>query len=61
MMIYNVLGQRVAQLSLPAVPGPGTVTWDGRDEAGWKLASGLYFYRLEASGLVETKKLMILR
>jgi hypothetical protein len=36
-------------------------TWDGRDERGNPVASGVYLYRLEAPGLTDTKKMILLR
>ena len=39
-----------------------TVRWDGKDDAGRKLSSGVYFYKLEsASGASEAKKLLMLK
>ena len=42
--------------------GAYTVRWDGRDDAGRELASGVYLYRLQAGAqVVETHKLLLLR
>jgi len=41
--------------------GRYSIEWDGRDDAGRSLASGVYLYRLEAAGKVEMRKLMLLR
>jgi hypothetical protein len=41
--------------------GQGTVMWNGRNENGSKVATGVYFYRLETGGRVLTKKLMLVR
>ena len=40
---------------------PYNVTWDGRDESGETVASGVYFYRLIAPGIVQTKKMVLLK
>ena len=36
----------------------GCIVWDGRNEVGQVVASGGYFYRLEASGQVQSRKLL---
>ncbi len=35
------------------------VLWDGRDEAGNSVASGLYFYQLKAGDLTVTRKMIM--
>jgi hypothetical protein len=44
-------------------PGRYVVVWDGKDEVGRAVASGIYFYRLEAveRGFVETRRMVLLR
>jgi hypothetical protein len=37
------------------------VAWDGRDDSGKAVASGVYFYQLEASGYKESKKMVLLK
>jgi hypothetical protein len=47
--IFNVLGQRVNTLLDGVVsPGEHTVTWNGRDDSGQTVATGVYFARLKA-------------
>ena len=41
--------------------GSYTVRWDGRDERGKELASGIYLYRLRAGEKMETRRLALLR
>jgi glucose/arabinose dehydrogenase len=44
--VYDARGRRVAHLAGPrALSGPTTMTWDGRDAAGARVPSGLYFVR----------------
>jgi M6 family metalloprotease-like protein len=60
--IYNLLGQKVAALVHgPQEAGAHTLVWDGRDDAGRELASGVYLYRLQAGAQVQTRKLLLLR
>lgn len=55
--IYNMLGQKVSTLANDAYPaGSHTLTWNASG-----FASGVYFYRLEAGGVVQTRKLMLLK
>ncbi len=60
--VYNVFGQKVRTLidtNLPA--GWYTVTWDGKDDKGIKVASGVYFCRLLAGDKVSTKKMTLVK
>ena len=62
--IFNLAGQRVAQLAEGArEAGTYTVRWDGHDDDGRALASGVYLYRLRMGDgqQVETRKLLLLR
>jgi hypothetical protein len=60
--VYNVLGQLVITLvDESRDPGAHEASWDGRDQRGQPVASGVYFYSLEAGGFAETKKMILLR
>ena len=60
--IYNVLGQVVTELVNDEYPaGYHRVSWNGRDDAGRAMASGVYLYRLSAAGKVLTRKMMLLK
>jgi hypothetical protein len=60
--VYNVLGQRVATLvSDFQAPGTYRVTWTGADDNGNTIASGIYFYRLQIGGQVQTRKMVLLK
>ncbi|MFQ6094444.1 MAG: hypothetical protein ACE5OR_17520 [bacterium] len=45
----------------PKEPGYYTVTWDGRNERGEEVSSGIYFYRLTAGQFADTKRMVLLR
>ena len=60
--IFNLAGQKVAVLvDGRRLAGVYAVRWDGRDDGGRGLASGIYLYRLRAGQEVETRKLVLLR
>ena len=51
--IHDVAGRRVRTLAVPAGEGSGgprKIVWDGRNDAGAPVASGVYFARLTAAG-----------
>ena len=57
--VYDVLGRRVRQLWQGALPvGTHRFMWNGRDEVGRNVAAGVYLYRADVDGRVETKKMM---
>jgi hypothetical protein len=60
--VYNVAGRLVKTL-VDGVKPPGEyeVAWNGRNENGHQVASGIYFYKLKVSDYVETKKMVLLR
>lgn len=60
--IYNILGQTVRQWDEgDRSAGPFTIFWDGRNEWGETVASGVYFYRLITADYTETKKMVLLK
>ncbi len=60
--IYNILGQRVRTLvEEEQAPGYYSVVWNGRDDYGRGVASGVYLYRLEAGRYSSSKKLLLLK
>jgi len=61
-VVYNALGQIVKELfsdNLPA--GNYTVRWDGTDARGANVASGVYFCRITAGGMVATRKMVLVK
>ncbi|UCE20263.1 MAG: T9SS type A sorting domain-containing protein [Gemmatimonadota bacterium] len=60
--VYNVLGQKVRTLKAGEhVAGTYSVLWNGRDDAGLDVASGVYFYRLETSTFTSTKRMILMK
>ena len=60
--VYNVLGQRVRTLEAgDHVAGTYSLLWDGRDDVGLDVASGVYFYRLETGNFTSTKRMILMR
>jgi len=60
--IYNIMGQRMAMLKDEFLAaGQYSVIWDGRDEYGSVVASGMYFYRLRAGRFLETRKMVLMK
>lgn len=60
--IFNTRGQEVVTLvDGDVVEGSHFVEWDGRDQQGLSVASGVYFYRIETNFNVRTRKMTLLR
>jgi hypothetical protein len=60
--IYNVLGQKVRTLVSDKMQhGMVSVAWDGKDDQGKDLSSGIYFYRLQSDQFSETKRMVLLK
>jgi len=60
--VYDVTGRLVRQVSdETAEAGPHAVQWDGRDGSGQPVASGVYFCRVDAGGVSDTQRLVLLK
>jgi len=61
-VVYDVLGRRVRHLVDDYLPaGYHNITWNGLDDHGSPMASGMYFYRLTAGDCVESRKMMLIK
>ncbi len=60
--VYNVLGQRV-KLLVDEYQSAGyrSVTWDGTNEQGQEMATGVYFYRIQAGDFIQSKKMLLMK
>jgi hypothetical protein len=60
--IYNILGKEVrALVNTRQSPGNYTVIWDGKDNFGKEVASGIYFYLLQAGERKEGRKMLLIK
>ena len=60
--VFNVIGQKVKTLvDAPQKIGSYKVNWNSVNDAGSKVSSGIYFYRLKADDFTQVKKMILLR
>jgi hypothetical protein len=60
--IYDILGQLVRTLvDEEKTTGNYKVIWDGKDDSGKEVSSGIYFYQLKTPNYAATKKMVLLR
>jgi hypothetical protein len=60
--VYNVAGQLVRTLvNGTKDAGSYAITWDGKNDRGSAVASGIYFYKMETKDFSQTKKMVMLR
>lgn len=62
LVVYDVAGRRVRTLvGDDRVPDVYKVTWDGTNDSGERVASGIYFYRLQAGTYTQTRKMVLVK
>ncbi len=62
LIVYNTLGQKVRTLLRQSAPaGYHKVIWDGRNDSGQPVASGIYLYRFSAGDYRMIRKMVLLR
>ncbi len=60
--IYNILGQNVKTYAEDHLsPGTHSITWDGRDDNGRAVPSGVYLYRLTTDRFSDSRKMTLLK
>jgi hypothetical protein len=60
--VYNAMGQLVRTLvDERRDPGRYSIRWDGRNQAGERVSSGVFFYSMKAEKFSETKKMLVVR
>jgi len=67
LIIYDHSGLEIQEINLGLVSQGNYISkeksiyWDGRNQHGEKVASGIYFYRLDTTDIMQTKKMIILK
>ena len=62
LQVFDITGALVKTLLNEGVRAGNTeVVWDGTNQSGVKVASGMYLYRLESSTFVAAKKMLLLK
>ncbi|HDL01024.1 MAG TPA: T9SS type A sorting domain-containing protein, partial [candidate division Zixibacteria bacterium] len=59
--VYNINGNLVRKFTGNNDAGIVAIEWDGSNQAGTQVASGMYLYRIEAADFSETKKMILLK
>ncbi|MCD4817171.1 MAG: T9SS type A sorting domain-containing protein, partial [Candidatus Cloacimonetes bacterium] len=60
--IYNIKGQKVITLVNEKLEtGNHSVTWNGTDNSGKKVTSGIYFYKMKSGRYTATKKMILMK
>ncbi|MEJ2637055.1 MAG: S8 family serine peptidase [Calditrichia bacterium] len=61
-VIYDITGKQIKSLASRRYSGGNhQIQWDGRDDAGNPVASGIYIYRLLAGEYVQSRKMMLMK
>jgi flagellar hook assembly protein FlgD len=61
-VVYDVRGSRVRTLVNRAqAAGKHVVEWDGRNDSGSPVGSGIYFYRMTTNGFASVRKMVLLK
>ncbi|MDP8202585.1 MAG: FlgD immunoglobulin-like domain containing protein [Candidatus Tenebribacter burtonii] len=62
LIVYNIKGQLIKSLVNEIKPiGEHTVIWDGRDDNGKPVSSGIYFYKLKTNNIEKTRKMILMK
>jgi hypothetical protein len=62
MSIFNIRGQLIKTISMESIPaGQHSIVWQGNDNGGKSVASGVYFYKMKTNDYTLTKKMILLK
>jgi len=60
--IYDMLGNEIRTLvNAKQIAGRKTIIWNGRNDEGGRVGSGMYFYELAAENMVQVKKMILIK
>ena len=60
--IYNASGKEIKTLvNENKTTGTFEIQWDGKDNAGFSVSSGVYFYKIKAGDFSQTKKMILMK
>jgi flagellar hook assembly protein FlgD len=60
--IFNIKGQKIKTLHNGYLkPGEHSFVWNGTDDSGRSVSSGIYFYKMTTRDFVDIKKMMLLK
>lgn len=60
--VFNLKGEKIYSYVFDALPsGQHFITWDGRNNQGSLVSSGVYFYRMTANEYISTRKMLLLK
>ena len=60
--VFNVLGQKVRTLvNETRAAGSYRIEWNGNDDAGNSVSTGVYLYRFQAGDVMQTKKMLLIK
>ncbi len=59
--VFNIRGQVVKEMKISGKSGMNSISWDGTDKNGQKLASGVYLYQINCGSQKQSKKLIIMK
>jgi len=61
-MVYNIRGQLIKRFDEGVrLPGRYSIIWDGRNDSGGKVSSGIYFYQIRAGDYTTTRKMVMMK
>jgi flagellar hook assembly protein FlgD len=59
--IYDVTGRLVRRFTGQAEPGVVLIVWNGTDDTGNRVGSGVYFCRVQAGAFTDTRRMTLLK